>query len=92
MDYGVWVKKNYPNPSRRSRHHTVQTPFAGSHRQSRAAVLRLLLSVAPAAMTAADIRELFPMAGAGAADIGAVLEELTAEGFLAREGERYGVV
>ncbi len=29
MDYGVWVKKEYGNPSRRSKHHAVQSRFAG---------------------------------------------------------------
>lgn len=91
-DYGVWLKKNHSNPSRRSRHHTAQTPFAGSHRESRAAVLRVLLAAAPAAMTPAEIRGSAPTADADAAAIGAVLEELAAEGFLVREGERYRVV
>ena len=40
MDYGVWVKKAYANPSRRSRHHAVQSPFAGSRRELRAQALR----------------------------------------------------
>ncbi len=43
MDYGAWVKKTQPNPSRRSKHHTKQTSFQGSRRQLRAQVLRLLL-------------------------------------------------
>jgi A/G-specific adenine glycosylase len=43
MDYGSDLKRRFPNPSRRSRHHTVQSRFEGSDRQIRGAVLRLLL-------------------------------------------------
>lgn len=40
LDYGAWLKKVFPNPSRRSKHHTKQTAFEGSRRQKRAALLR----------------------------------------------------
>ncbi|NJD37346.1 MAG: A/G-specific adenine glycosylase [Geobacter sp.] len=43
MDYGSDLKRRFPNPSRRSRHHTIQSRFEGSDRQVRGAVLRLLL-------------------------------------------------
>lgn len=43
MDYGTCLKKAHPNPARASAHHTVQTPFQGSLRQVRGAILRLLL-------------------------------------------------
>ncbi len=42
FDYGVYLKRGV-NPSRRSAHYTKQSPFAGSHRQKRAAILRSLL-------------------------------------------------
>lgn len=90
MDYGARVKKSFRNPSRRSLHHTVQSPFAGSHRQLRAMVLRRLLSVAPAPMTVSELGEL----SVGEVDevaISGVLEELATEGFLVREGDRYRV-
>ena len=48
MDYGSWLKKVQTNPSRRSRHHVVQSPFPGSRRQLRAEMLRLFLEGAPA--------------------------------------------
>lgn len=44
MDYGSDLKRRFPNPSRRSRHHTVQSGFNGSDRQVRGAILRLLLA------------------------------------------------
>lgn len=43
MDYGSDLKRRFPNPSRRSRHHTVQSRFEGSDRQIRGEILRLLL-------------------------------------------------
>ena len=42
MDFGVMLKKNIPNPSRKSAHHTIQSKFEGSDRQIRGMVLRLL--------------------------------------------------
>ena len=43
MDYGSDLKRRFPNPTRRSRHHTTQSRFEGSDRQIRGAILRLLL-------------------------------------------------
>lgn len=43
MDYGSHLKKMLPNPSRRSKHHTTQSQFAGSLRQMRGAIIRQLL-------------------------------------------------
>ena len=42
MDYGVMLKKKYKNPSRKSVHHTRQTPFEGSDRQIRSTIVRFL--------------------------------------------------
>jgi A/G-specific adenine glycosylase len=44
MDYGVLLKRNHANPSRRSAHHGRQSPFAGSNRQQRSLLLKLLLA------------------------------------------------
>ena len=43
LDYGAYLKKTVPNPSRRSAHHARQSRFEGSHRQKRSFILRLLL-------------------------------------------------
>jgi hypothetical protein len=43
LDYGAFLKRTVPNPSRRSRSHVRQSRFEGSHRQKRAEVVRLLL-------------------------------------------------
>jgi A/G-specific adenine glycosylase len=47
MDYGAALKKLTPNPSRRSAHHTRQSPFQGSFRQIRGSVIRSLVSRGP---------------------------------------------
>ncbi len=44
LDYGAWLKTQVTNPSRRSKHHATQSPFAGSRRQLRGQVLRILAS------------------------------------------------
>lgn len=43
MDYGVYLKKNIPNPSRRSKHYTKQSKFEGSDRQIRGKIIKLLI-------------------------------------------------
>lgn len=43
MDYGVMLKKNNPNPNRKSKHYAKQSKFEGSDRQIRSAILRFLL-------------------------------------------------
>ena len=42
MDYGAHLKSQLPNPSRRSKQHTKQSTFAGSNRQVRGAIIRVL--------------------------------------------------
>lgn len=42
MDYGVHLKKLHKNPSRKSKHHSVQSRFEGSDRQIRGAIVRHL--------------------------------------------------
>lgn len=43
MDYGVFLKKTLPNPSRKSKHHITQSKFEGSERQIRGMILKALL-------------------------------------------------
>jgi A/G-specific adenine glycosylase len=42
MDYGAKLKRELPNPNRRSRHYTVQDSFENSDRQIRGKILKLL--------------------------------------------------
>jgi A/G-specific adenine glycosylase len=44
MDYGSYLKKVLPNPSRKSKHHTKQSTFKGSLRQVRGEIIKILLS------------------------------------------------
>ena len=55
MDYGAHVKRMYPNPSRRSAHHTKQSKFEGSLRQVRGAILKAITRKTPLK----DVREAY---------------------------------
>lgn len=82
LDYGAHLKRTVPNPSRRSRHHTRQSPYEGSRRQKRA---RLLRDVIARPGCGAD-----DYAGDMELDIARdILEELVAEGFLRVEDDRF---
>lgn len=86
LDYGVWLKKEYPNPSRRSKHHTVQSAYEGSRRQKRASLLREILGDPGQKLDVyAQVCKLEP----GVAQD--VLEDLVAEGFLVCENDTYTV-
>lgn len=43
MDYGSYLKKLHPNPSRRSAYHSKQSAFKGSNRELRSNILKLIL-------------------------------------------------
>jgi A/G-specific adenine glycosylase len=47
MDYGSHLKKTIPNPSRKSKHYIKQSTFAGSVRQMRGQILKILTSTGP---------------------------------------------
>lgn len=49
LDYGAYLKRTLPNPSRRSAGHRKQSAFEGSRRQKRAILVRLLLEARDAA-------------------------------------------
>lgn len=96
LDYGAHLKRTVPNPSRRSRSHVRQSRFEGSHRQKRAAALRVLLAHRTQGAAGVDLgtvhEELDAMereAGRtplGADEVRALLDELASEGFCRREG------
>jgi len=84
MDYGSDLKRRFPNPGRRSRHHSIQSRFEGSDRQMRGALLRLLLDAD--GMTIAAIRlalEIDPDR------LQRILDGMVREGFLQQRGRRY---
>jgi A/G-specific adenine glycosylase len=87
MDYGVRLKKAHPNPSRRSRHHTVQSAFKGSNREIRGAILKTLLR-----RPGLTWEELSGETGKEPERVRGCLDALESEGFVVREeGEVYRV-
>jgi A/G-specific adenine glycosylase len=86
MDYGTHLKKKYPNPGRRSAHHTRQSKFAGSDRQLRGKILRLLLSSGRQYLRG---KELDP--ASDPERVNRILRGLTDEGFLVKKGDFYAI-
>ncbi len=86
MDYGTFLKRTHPNPSRRSVHHARQSPFRGSNRELRGMILRALL--ASPGMTG---RELAACLDRDAAQVAGNLRQLRREGFLTVRGRCYFV-
>ena len=87
MDYGVVLKKTHRGVGRRSAHYQRQSRFAGSNRQLRGRVLKLLLG-RPGVTARALARELC----ADAERLRKVLDEMKAEGFVEGTRGRYRVV
>ena len=92
LDYGAYLKKTVPNPSRRSRTHVRQARFEGSHRQKRAMMLRIVLGSGgiTAAQACAELSRQEVSAGrepVAQTDAQALLEELAGEGFCRCEDE-----
>ena len=95
LDYGAYLKRTVPNPSRRSRGHTRQSRFEGSHRQKRAELLRVLLAHRGDRAGGADFETIFQelvsaelragRSAIGEPDVRALLDELEREGFCHNE-------
>jgi A/G-specific adenine glycosylase len=87
MDYGTYLKRALPNPSRRSAHHTRQGRFEGSSRQLRGWLLREL-TARPGQSTAAlaQAAASFPLDVVVSA-----LSALTSEGFLVETDGRFNI-
>jgi len=82
MDYGVHLKEAAGNPARRSAHHAIQSPFRGSDREIRGAVLALL--VKQETVTKGDVLARFP----GETErVGRIVADLQREGFLDVNGD-----
>ncbi len=91
LDYGAYLKKVLPNPSRRSAGYAKQSRFEGSRRQKRAEVVRLLLdarTTAPTGLALTDVmaglNRFEAAAGRGAVDeqlVRSILAALEQEGF-----------
>jgi A/G-specific adenine glycosylase len=81
MDYGAWLKKVAPNPSRRSTTHARQPAFEGSLRQARGAILKSM-----AAAGAGTVQELADRAGLAYPRAQEAVAALAAEGLVRYEG------
>ncbi len=83
LDYGAYLKKTHPNPSRKSKQHTRQSKFEGSHRQKRAFVLRCLLDGPKPADAVAAALDAFELScgrcAAGPDELASILAELERE-------------
>ena len=80
MDYGAHIKANNKNPSQRSAHHAKQKPFAGSDREVRGKIVKLLIERSP--RTIGELRE----ASSSAGKIRDNLKRLVAEGMIRKKG------
>ena len=85
MDYGVWLKKRYPNPSRSSAHHAKQGAFEGSDRQARGRIVRALTELDM------DMRELARETELESERLSRNLVRLEREGFVLSEKGRYRI-
>ncbi len=95
LDYGAYLKRSVPNPSRRSSSHARQSRFEGSHRQKRAALVRVLLAhregvdlrLAQAELSREELAA--GRAALGEDEVRALLDELSAEGFCHPGGDTW---
>jgi A/G-specific adenine glycosylase len=86
MDFGVALKREHANPSRKSIHHLRQSPFEGSNRQLRSALLREVL--AHPGLSAAELASR--VEGAHEKTV-ANLDRMEKEGLISRKRGRYFV-
>jgi A/G-specific adenine glycosylase len=86
LDYGAYLKKTVPNPSRQSSHHRARSKFEGSRRQKRATLLRAVLD------TPEQTYDEYAYANGYDPDIAeGILADLVTEGFLSVAQGRYRV-
>lgn len=84
MDYGVFIKSNYGNTNVRSKHYTKQSAFAGSDREIRGAIIKLLCAEGEATVYQLE-KQLQKERGR----IEEMLFKLTNEGMVRKQGARY---
>lgn len=102
LDYGAYLKKTVPNPSRRAKAYTRQSKFEGSRRQKRAEAVRMLLEAQAQGMAGVTtgavsmrLTEVELAAGRPSVDealAASILEDLEREGFCCREDGAWRIV
>jgi A/G-specific adenine glycosylase len=88
MNYGSYLKKSQPNPSRKSVHHVKQKAFKGSNRELRSKLLQFIMK-GPVKITA--IRRYFLENDLETKNLAENLSDLQREGFLASRKGIYSV-
>lgn len=88
MDYGVMLKKLYPDLNKRSAHYRKQAPFKGSNRQIRGEVLRMLVKNKNLKLT--EIAK--KINSASLKKLKTVLAQLEKEGFIKSDGKFIQIV
>lgn len=83
MDYGVMLKKERGNPSRKSTHYTKQSPFKGSRREARGKIVRALLE------RPFTLREISQLIERDMNETKAILERLLEEHMIQKQKNRY---
>ncbi|MDO8564441.1 MAG: A/G-specific adenine glycosylase [bacterium] len=84
MDYGAMLKETIGNPNPRSAHYGKQKAFKGSRRELRGEILR---KAGKGLISARD----FTSSAAAHFSVSMVLNELTHEGFLRKQGQKFGL-
>ncbi len=88
MDYGALLPRQVTNPNRRSAHYSRQSPFQGSNRQKRGALLRELTMRSGDAMS---VSSLAPAAQTDDVTAKEILDSLVREGFACESGGSYSI-
>lgn len=89
MDYGVFLKAQYGNPSRKSAHYTKQSMFEGSDRQIRAKILKTITTLG--IVKKEDLFAIFSLKEKER--IGYILEGLEKEQFITcASGDMYTII
>ncbi|MFX1426170.1 MAG: A/G-specific adenine glycosylase [Promethearchaeota archaeon] len=88
MDYGVMLKKTYPNLNKRSAQYRKQTPFKGSDRQIRGEILKILLRIND--LKIADIEK--QLKNVTLTRLYKILDQLEKEGFIILEDDIIRIV
>lgn len=86
MDYGSYLKKTIPNPSRKSSRFVTQSRFQGSDRQVRGKILRMLLTQGKA-----GFKEIEHLVQIDPRRLHAIVTALTREGFIRRSNRWYSI-
>lgn len=83
MDYGVYLKKKYPELNKKSMHYKKQSAFRGSRREVRSMIIRQLLSKGEL-----SLNEIAPFKNRSFSEIEAIAADLEKEGFIRLESDR----